>query len=59
MSGNNQNKQINIRLDDKKLMLIDQCRSKKMEMFGKIPSRSEIMRLALDRYLEEECGDNS
>lgn len=48
-----QQKQVNIRLDDETLARIDKCRSTMMEEVGTIPTRSDVVRYALDDYLKK------
>ena len=45
-------KQLAIRLDDEAFKLIDKKRMEIGAMEGSIPSRSDIVRMALDKYLE-------
>ncbi|TQV63046.1 MAG: CopG family transcriptional regulator [Halothiobacillaceae bacterium] len=47
-----QQRQINIRLDDETLARIDECRSLGLKEQGVIPTRSDIVRVALEAYLE-------
>ena len=44
-------RQIAIRLDDQTFIKIDNKRVQLSEELGNIPSRSEVVRLALDAYL--------
>lgn len=45
-------KQLAIRLDDETFKLIDRKRMEIGAKEGEIPSRSDIVRMALDNYLE-------
>lgn len=47
-----QQKQVNIRLDDTTLARIDRCRIALTEKLGKIPTRSGVVRMALENYLK-------
>jgi hypothetical protein len=49
--GENKSTQLNIRIDPALEQSIDRARIDKAREFGRIPSRSEIVRLALDAYL--------
>ena len=51
-SERTQQRQVNIRLDDETIAKIDACRSKHLMDIGSIPTRSDIVRIALDAYLE-------
>ena len=46
-----QQKQINIRLDDTTLELIDECRAELRADLGTIPTRSDVVRKAIEEYL--------
>lgn len=52
MSENDALKQINIRLELSLLEKIDECRAAKREEMGKIPTRTDVIRWALDGYLK-------
>jgi len=52
MSGERtQQRQVNIRLDDETLARIDECRSLELKKQGVIPTRSDVVRVALEAYL--------
>ena len=46
--------QLNVRLSDDEVQRIDQRRIQLQAELGRIPTRSEILRLALDRFLAIE-----
>lgn len=46
-----QQRQINIRLDDQTLALIDECRAEERGGQGNIPTRSDVVRKAIEAYL--------
>lgn len=48
-----QQKQVNIRLDDETLNRIDSCRTYLLESHGGIPTRSDVVRMAITAFLEE------
>lgn len=52
-TGRTHQKQVNIRLDDETLRRIDNCRSELLKSEGEIPPRADIVRAAIDRYLNE------
>jgi predicted DNA-binding protein len=52
-TGRTHQKQVNIRLDDETLRRIDNCRSELLKIEGEIPPRADIVREAIDRYLDE------
>jgi len=43
--------QVNVRLDDEMIRLVDAKRIELQPELGKIPTRSEVVRIALERYL--------
>lgn len=43
--------QVNVRLDKELAARIDEKRMQLQKELGRIPTRSEVVRLALDRYL--------
>ena len=45
--------QVNFRLDKETADRLDKRRVALMEEMGRIPSRSEVFRIALERYLRE------
>ena len=45
--------QINVRIDSELAMKLDQKRIELQKDIGKIPSRSEVIRLAIEKYLSE------
>lgn len=46
-----QQRQINICLDDQTLSLIDECRTEERAGQGNIPTRSDVVRKAIEAYL--------
>ena len=52
MAGRTQHKQINIRLDDRTLELLDECRVELHAQVGAIPTRSDVVRKAIFEFLE-------
>ena len=54
MASRTQQKQINIRLDDKTLELIDECRAEQRADFGGIPTRSDVVRKAIEEFLRRQ-----
>lgn len=48
-----QQRQVNIRLDDATLARIDQCRTELRQSFPNIPTRSDVVRMALEEFLEK------
>lgn len=52
MSENDVLKPINIRLELSLLEKIDECRAAKREEMGRIPTRTDVIRRALDDYLK-------
>jgi metal-responsive CopG/Arc/MetJ family transcriptional regulator len=51
MVGRTQQKQVNIRLDDETISALDACRAEQRNPHGNIPTRSDIVREAIDEYL--------
>jgi metal-responsive CopG/Arc/MetJ family transcriptional regulator len=51
MAGRTQQKQVNIRLDDETIAALDACRAEQRNPQGNIPTRSDIVREAIDEYL--------
>lgn len=47
-----QQRQINIRLDDATLERIDTCRTAMRQSFLNIPTRSDVVRMAIKEFLE-------
>jgi len=45
--------QVNFRLDKETAELLDEKRVSLMKELGRIPTRSEVFRIALDQYLEK------
>lgn len=45
-------KQINVRLDPEQERRIDEKRADLQKALGRIPSRSEVVRMALDEFLK-------
>lgn len=43
--------QINVRLDDEFISLLDEKRIELKKELGTIPTRSDVVRMALERYL--------
>lgn len=56
MSGSQDRVQVNVRLPSNLAELLDDKRVEKKEEIGKIPSRSEIIRWALEHYLHPPKG---
>lgn len=52
MTGKTHQKQVNIRLDDETLEQIDEYRFNERFARGNIPTRSDIVREAIDTFLE-------
>jgi len=50
-----QQKQVNVRLHDETLSRIDNCRMKLLKEMGQIPTRSDVVRMAIDEYLNKSC----
>lgn len=46
-------KQINIRMDEETLNRIDRCRTNLLTETGEIPTRSDVVRAALNYYLPQ------
>ena len=46
-------KQINVRLDESTLKLVDSRRMELGQETGNIPTRSDVFRIALDEYLKK------
>ncbi|WP_371258981.1 ribbon-helix-helix domain-containing protein [Ectothiorhodospira sp. BSL-9] len=46
-----QQRQVNIRLDDETLALLDECRAEQRTPQGNIPTRSDVVRQAIEKYL--------
>lgn len=44
--------QVNVRLDDEMIRLVDAKRVALQQELGTIPTRSEVVRIALERYLK-------
>nr|WP_240481131.1 ribbon-helix-helix domain-containing protein [Ectothiorhodospira sp. BSL-9] len=42
---------MNIRLDDETLALLDECRAEQRTPQGNIPTRSDVVRQAIEKYL--------
>ena len=51
MAGRTQQKQVNIRLDDDTIAALVACRAEQRNPQGNIPTRSYIVREAIDEYL--------
>ena len=51
MAGRTQQKQVNIRLDDGTIAALDACRAEQRNPQGNIPTRSDIVREAIEEYL--------
>lgn len=43
--------QVNVRVDGDLIKLLDEKRIELLEQLGSIPSRSEVVRMALEKYL--------
>ncbi|WP_019570991.1 CopG family transcriptional regulator [Thioalkalivibrio sp. ALE11] len=50
-------KQVNIRLDDETLDRLDECRSDLRDQFPNIPTRSDVVRMAIEEFLERRGRD--
>lgn len=50
-SNNSERVQINVRVDDELIKLLDEKRTSLLPKLGSIPSRSEVVRMALEEYL--------
>ena len=46
--------QINVRLDTELATRIDEKRTELQKQLGRIPTRSEVVRIALDKYLGKD-----
>lgn len=46
--------QVNVRLDANLAARIDEKRTELQKQLGRIPTRSDVVRLALDKYLEKD-----
>jgi len=46
--------QVNVRLDTELAVRIDEKRTELQKQLGRIPTRSEVVRLALEKYLGKE-----
>lgn len=44
--------QVNVRLDDEMIRLVDAKRVALQQELGTIPTRSEVVRIALEKYLK-------
>lgn len=51
MAGRTQQKQVNIRLDDDTIAALDACRAEQRNPQGNIPTRSDMVREAIEEYL--------
>jgi hypothetical protein len=45
--------QVNVRLDDEMIRLVDAKRVALQQELGTIPTRSEVVRIALEKYLKQ------
>ncbi|MGM0516855.1 MAG: CopG family transcriptional regulator [Pseudomonadota bacterium] len=52
-TGRTHQKQVNIRLDDETLRRIDNCRTELLKTEGEIPTRADVVRSAIESYLDE------
>jgi len=59
MTTNTGNKQLAVRLEKEVLVAIDKKRMEIAQAKGIIPTRSDIVRNALERYLQIKIGDVS
>jgi Arc/MetJ-type ribon-helix-helix transcriptional regulator len=48
-----QQKQVNIRLDDETLARLDTCRTELRDQFANIPTRSDVVRMAIEEFLDK------
>lgn len=46
--------QVNVRLDGDLIRLLDERRTELLSQLGSIPSRSEVVRIALEEYLRKK-----
>lgn len=51
LSNENERIQVNVRVDGVLIKLLDEKRTELLVTFGSIPSRSEVVRIALEEYL--------
>lgn len=54
MSDQDNQKQVNVRMGAATVALLDECRIKKRTPQGNIPTRSDIVREAVEEYLKRE-----
>jgi metal-responsive CopG/Arc/MetJ family transcriptional regulator len=57
VSGSKDRVQVNVRIPSRLADMLDDERVQKKQEIGKIPSRSEVIRWALEDYLSEGNGD--
>lgn len=50
--------QVNVRLDAELAARIDEKRTELQKQMGRIPTRSEVVRRALEKYLSKETKKN-
>ena len=55
-TGRTHQKQVNIRLDDETLRRIDNCRTELLKTEGEIPTRADVVRSAIESFLDEFEG---
>jgi metal-responsive CopG/Arc/MetJ family transcriptional regulator len=46
--------QVNVRVDGDLIRLLDEKRTELLDQVGSIPSRSELIRMALEKYLNKK-----
>ncbi len=58
MTSRTHQKQVNIRLDDETLTRLDRLRAQFLDSSGSIPTRSDLVRMAIEEFLEKRSeGD--
>ena len=50
----NERIQVNVRVDEDLIRLLDEKRTELLTQMGAIPSRSEVVRIALEEYLNKK-----
>jgi len=49
-------KQVNVRMDVETVARLDECRIRRRTPQGNLPTRSDIVREAVEEFLEREAG---
>ena len=49
-------KQVNVRMDVETVARLDECRIRRRTPQGNLPTRSDIVRVAVEEFLEREMG---